>query len=175
LLVRTIGTEAFSITLFEGPPDPLGVLFDNGMRFHGADIVDDDNNPKSGPYIWRQLQTFKLRLWWSVDVDKAVSQDYQVAISAVNPRITLNVDSVQNSSSGPMHTSQWITNTFYMQVLTVQLPAQDMSLQFPGVGGDYTMNMTVLDPQSGQQVSFMSADQTKRTVLQIGGFAIKTW
>ena len=26
--------------LYEAPPDPVGILFDNGMRFHGVDFLD---------------------------------------------------------------------------------------------------------------------------------------
>lgn len=40
---RFVGPWDFLTRLYEAPPDADGVLFENGMRFHGADMVQPDS------------------------------------------------------------------------------------------------------------------------------------
>jgi len=61
------GRPGFFFQLFVAPPDPNGILFENGMRFHGYEILNADGTLDAGVPVWREGSTVRLRLWWSVD------------------------------------------------------------------------------------------------------------
>lgn len=62
-----IGPAEFVIQLFEAPPDPAGILFDNGLRFHGIQWLDTDNHPLPDTNLLRENDTVKVQLWWSTE------------------------------------------------------------------------------------------------------------
>lgn len=75
------GPWNFLVRLHEAPPDPVGVPFENGLRYHGLEVLDDGVVQTGLIDLWEQ-DTVTLRLWWSVD--EAVAREYSVAVKALN-------------------------------------------------------------------------------------------
>ncbi len=63
---KFVGPPGFLVRLHESPPDITGVLFENGLRFHGFAVLDGDR-VLLPPYDIREFSTLTLRLWWSID------------------------------------------------------------------------------------------------------------
>ncbi len=106
--------------LYEAPPNAEGILFANGMRFHGIDVLSSTVLP-----LYHEGDTVRFRLWWSVD--QQVPLDYSVSILLSNPTGTpiVQQDSAPQIMSAldlPHETSQWIINQFYIEERTLQLP-----------------------------------------------------
>jgi hypothetical protein len=127
-----VGPAGFLWRLYEAPPDVNGVLFENGMRFHGVDVLDNITGfYESGPtIIRREGEKVRLRLWWSVD--EPVSVDYSVAtyITGAEGEIRAQFDGPPQvidpiypyTSPPPQETSQWLSHQFYIEERTLTLP-----------------------------------------------------
>ncbi len=72
---KYFGPPNFLIRLYEAPPDPVGILYPNGMRFHGAEI--ERTSTPDGP-IYHEGETVTVRFWWSVD--HPVALDYSLLL-----------------------------------------------------------------------------------------------
>src|SRR5689334_15035527 len=72
---RFVGPAGCKFTLYEAPPDSKGILFENGMRFHGMDVMDGER-PWSAPLVRHEGETIRLRLWWTVD--RTPDLDYSI-------------------------------------------------------------------------------------------------
>lgn len=150
---RFVGPPGCFFRLYEAPPDPVGVLYPNGMRFHGAEIMDGDR-PFNGTPVMREGQPFKVRIWWSVD--KQVPLDYSVSLSLSRLVVESNWDSAPNiifPEGAPNETSQWQPGQIYVEERDLQIPypysrgglalnlvlywfGDNQRLAAPGVGGD---------------------------------------
>ena len=119
---RYVGPPGCFFRLYEAPPDPVGVLYPNGMRFHGAEIMDGDK-PYNGKPVMREGQPFKLHLWWSVD--KQVDLDYSVGLSLSLSQVISQWDSAPNivfPEGAPHETSRWQTGQIYLEERDLQIP-----------------------------------------------------
>ncbi len=119
---RYVGPPGCFFRLYEAPPDPVGVLYPNGMRFHGAEIMDGDK-PYNGKPVMREGQPFKLRLWWSVD--KPVDLDYSVGLMLSLQQVISQWDSAPNivfPEGAPHETSRWQTGQIYLEERDLQIP-----------------------------------------------------
>jgi hypothetical protein len=120
---RFVGPPGCLFGLYEAPPDPVGILYENGLRFHGADIMDGAN-PFSGPLVRHEGEAVRLRLWWSVD--EAVPLDY--SIKTFLGRGETIIDAVDGPpaliypSDAPTATSQWQAGQFYVEERNLTLP-----------------------------------------------------
>ncbi len=133
-----VGPPGCLFRLYEAPPDTGGVLFENGMRFHGMDIIENDL-AWSGPLVRREGETIRLQLWWSVDAPAA--QDYSIGVYALQgdgsavassdsaPRIIYPPDA-------PPETSRWIPDTLYLE-------ERELTLPFPTPRTTYTLMLGV--------------------------------
>ena len=63
---RFVGPPGCLLQLHESAPHEAGIPYANGLRFHGAELMDGAR-PYSGPPVLREGQTLQLRVWWSVD------------------------------------------------------------------------------------------------------------
>jgi Dolichyl-phosphate-mannose-protein mannosyltransferase len=165
-----VGPPLYLMRLYEGPPDAAGILFENGMRFHGADVIrNDDNSLETGPFVRHEGESVKLRMWWSVDHDAAVSLDYSVGVFVLNAdgKVISESDSAPQVSNQPTQTSQWTANAFF-------LDTREMVMPFPGQNGDYTIEMAVYDSQHPQQ-RIMAPGLNVSNALPIASFTIKAW
>lgn len=76
------GGPAFFTQLYVGAPDPEGILFENGLRFHGYEVLDNlriDN----AQIVRREGSSLRIRLWWSVD--EPLTQEYSIGIQVFDP------------------------------------------------------------------------------------------
>jgi hypothetical protein len=135
-----VGPAGFLWRLYEAPPNVEGIRFTNGMRFHGADIIERDGaGYETGPLIVRREgETIKLRLWWSVD--ELMQVDYSVGT------YVLGVDGIIAELNGPpqvvdpiypytnaipSETSQWQPNQYYVEEREILLPYPLQSGRYP--------------------------------------------
>ncbi|MBC7810473.1 MAG: glycosyltransferase family 39 protein [Burkholderiales bacterium] len=113
------GPATSLLRLYEGPPDIVGTLFENGMRFHGADVIDEP----PGLLVRREGDSIRLRLWWSVD--EPPQFDYSVALHIYgNGEVIAQSDSAPQlvSPDDPSETSRWTPERFYIEERELQLP-----------------------------------------------------
>lgn len=127
---RYVGPWNFLVRLYEGPPDRDGILFDNGMRFHGVDIIRPGDEQHQ-PVAWREGETIALRLWWSVDYP--VQLDYSVSIRFRTPEgeTLVQVDGAPQVAGEPPETSRWQPGRFYIDERTLRLPDAIPSGSYP--------------------------------------------
>ncbi|MEO0564211.1 MAG: hypothetical protein AAF125_19055, partial [Chloroflexota bacterium] len=131
---KFIGPHHFLFYLYEAPPDPEGILFDNGMRFHGVDVLDPHlgGNINRGFVTRREGEPLELRLWWSTS--EAIGLDYSVSIQiardATDPALTQwdgspMMSHLQITITDPLpdHTSGWTPNEIYVQTLRLDVPS----------------------------------------------------
>ena len=124
------GLPACLFRLYEGPPDREGVLFANGLRFHGAQLLVDGEALAPGllPQV-REGETFRVRLWWTVD--ERLPQDYSVGSFFFN-RLSSEGGSVLFEKHGPplpaypsdapWETSRWQPGQLYYEDREFQIP-----------------------------------------------------
>jgi len=163
-----IGPSGFLFRLYEGPPDPSGILFDNGMRFHGADILSLDGlRYESGLIARREGQPVQVRLWWSAD--RPVELDYSEAtylVNDVNQRRVAQVDGPPQISDGPQATSQWTTGRYYVEEREVTLP-------YPLASNTFDVTMTVYQWWDNTRISAPGEDADM--LLHLGTVTVKAW
>jgi hypothetical protein len=119
------------VQLYEAPPDVDGVLFENGMRFHGADILN-----ANGGVALHEGETIRLRLWWSVDEPPTL--DYSVALKVFDRSgsTIASDDSAPQVTDAPTATSQWTPGRFYVEERAI-------TLRYPMRTGTYRLGVVV--------------------------------
>ena len=72
-----VGPPGCLFRLYEGPPDQEGILFANGLRFHGAQFLQESEPlpPGFSPQL-HEGEAFRMRFWWRVD--EPLPRDYSV-------------------------------------------------------------------------------------------------
>jgi hypothetical protein len=161
-LISHIGPDNFLFRLYEAPVDPVGVLFENGMRLHGAELLNDANLS----LVWREGDTVKLRLFWSVD--QPVQFDYSegsylwdrqkgVIAQRDDPPLVLN---------GPTATSQWLPGQLYIEERTLKLA-------YPLTTGDYDIMLSLYQWWDGVRIP--APGVTADTLLKLGAIYVKAW
>ncbi len=158
-----IGPWNFLIQLYEAPPDAEGLLFDNGMRFHGYDVLLDDGEILNSQVIKREGESVRLRLWWSVD--RPLDADYSVATQAIStmtetmltqfdgPPQTVSLHPL--ASPPPSATSQWEPGRYYIEERTLTIPQQ---VPFPDHIGPFTIYLTVYQWWDATRISAPGVD-----------------
>lgn len=125
------GPPTSLLELYVAPPDPEGILYENGMRFHGFDIMQDNGRYDYPPYDLRERTTVQVRLWWSAD--EPIDEDYQVSLqiqNMVNQQIVTQHDGAPNLihlkpnafEPLPSTTQDWIPNQLYVDLRTLEIP-----------------------------------------------------
>ncbi|MFN8421059.1 MAG: glycosyltransferase family 39 protein [Anaerolineae bacterium] len=161
-MIGTIGPDTFLFRLYEAPIDPQGILFDNGMRFHGAELLNDVNLS----LVWREGDTVRIRIFWSVDAP--VTLDYSegsylwdrakgVIAQRDDPPLVLN---------GPTATSQWIPGQIYIEERTLKLA-------YPLTTGDYDIMLSLYHFSDGVRIS--APGVTQDNLLPLGTIYVKAW
>jgi hypothetical protein len=160
---RFVGPPRCLFRLYEAPPDREGVLFENGMRFHGYDIMNGER-PWSAPTVRREGEPVRVRLWWSVD--RSVELDYSIGTYILYTDGTL-VTQIDGSprlvypADAPAETSRWIPGQYYVEdrelILPVPMPKITLILSMavyfwqdgvrvaaPGVDDDMLLRLQTL-------------------------------
>lgn len=161
-LSRTFGEENLLFRLYEAPPDPTGVLFENGIRFNGAEILTDGGSMSA----WHEGDTVRLRLWWSID--RAVELDYSVGAYVLDldsGAVLSQADGPPLALNGPKETSRWVTGRYYLEEREIALP-------YPRQTGDVLIGLAVYQWWDGVRVTApgLNADN----VLIIGRIYVKS-
>ncbi len=124
---RFVGPVECLFRLYEGPPDAAGIPFENGMRFHGVEIMEGER-PWPGLATRREGETIRLRLWWSAD--RAPALDYSVSSGLLGtggplaqfdgPPQTISLE--YGVEPPPRETSRWTPGRFYVEERELRLP-----------------------------------------------------
>jgi hypothetical protein len=150
-----IGPPGCQFRLYEAPPDAEGILFENGMRFHGADVIEN-GLPWSGPLVRHEGEPVRLRLWWSAD--RPVNLDFSVGVYLLSHSGTpvASADSAPQviyPFDAPGETSQWTPDTLYVEEREVSLP-------FPTPRTSYTISLAVYFWQDGKRIAAPGVDES---------------
>jgi hypothetical protein len=141
-----VGPAEFFWRLYEAPPDAQGILFENGMRFHGADVVSlDGNDYETGPLVARREgEKIKLRLWWSVS--RSMTEDYSVGtyILSEDQQVLTQIDGAPQVIDPiypydqiiPQQTSQWQPGQYYIEERELVLP-------YPADAGRFSIQLAL--------------------------------
>ena len=156
-----VGPPEGLFRLYEAPPNPEGILYENGMRFHGIDILD-----KSAVLIYHEGDPIHVRLWWSVDTPPPL--DYSVGLYVVNAEgeVIAQNDSAPNVADAPTATSQWQPGQFYIDERTLQLP-------YPLFHGQYRLMVVVYWYGDVQPISAPGVDTNG--LLPLSEFTVVSW
>jgi len=134
-----VGPPRCLFRLYEAPPDTNGIAFENGMRFHGAEVVVN-GLPWTGPLVRHEGETIKLRLWWSGD--QRIERDYSVGVYLLREggtQILAQVDSAPQviyPQSAPRETSQWSLENYYVE-------EREFILPYPLRDGYYELDLAI--------------------------------
>jgi hypothetical protein len=125
---RFVGPYGCLFRLYEAPPDAAGILFDNGLRFHGAEVIEN-GRPVGWTRAWHEGERVQVRLWWSAD--RPLPLDYSVGIRLMRGQTAFDQDdgppNVIYPSDAPSETSRWQSETLYIEERQLTLP-------FPAAG-----------------------------------------
>jgi len=159
---RFVGPPECLFRLYEAPPDPVGVLYENGMRFHGMDAMEGER-PWSAPLVRHEGETVRLRLWWSVD--RSPTLDY-----SINTYVLRNFDSlfvevngppqVMYPEGSPRETSRWKPGQYYIE-------ERDLTLPYLAGRGPIGIYMVVYDWGNGKRVPAPGVDANNALLLRI--------
>jgi hypothetical protein len=127
------GPTYFKAQLFIAPPDPEGILFENGMRFHGVDFLDETGNMQPQLIEVNEQTELHLRLWWSVD--EPLMQDYSASAQLLTDDGQLIEQSdgapqpihlqPVNQPPLPQTLTGWQPNTIYVEERSIDIPDLD--------------------------------------------------
>lgn len=150
------------LRLYEAPPDPVGIPYANGMRFHGMDVLDQ--TPR--PLVRREGDTMRLRLWWSVD--RPVEVDYSVSVQVVRGEsVIAQVDGAPVPiDGGSSQTSAWEPGRFYIEERVLSLP----EFAFADV---YTLYLAVYQWWDGMRIDAPGTNDAM--LLPLHKLTIKSW
>ncbi len=160
---KFVGPPEALFRLYEAPPDPVGTAFDNGLRFHGMEPVDQI----PAPLARRVLDTVRIRLWWSVD--KPLPFDYSIGVQVFyQGQLAIQSDSGPQLAdpSLPKATSQWQPGQFYIEERELHIPRQFTT-------GAYSIYLTVYQWWDQTRIGAPGGNQDK--LLPIGTLYVKAW
>lgn len=164
---RFVGPPQCLFQLYEAPPDREGHLFENGMRFHGMDILEGDQ-PWFGAIAKREGETIRVRLWWSVD--QPIAQNFSIGVHLYRAEniVTQSDGAPQvvypSGSSG--ETSTWLPEQYYVEERSITVP-------YPTIVGNYPLRLVVYDWQTNQRYSAPGVDAENRLLLK--AIYVKAW
>ena len=165
--------------LYVAPPDANGVLYDNGMRFHGYEIIED-GQPISIPLVRRESDSITLHLWWSADTRP--TQDYSIGVyilDTANNGLVTQLDSgpqltrldPTDYSTLPSGTSQWNPNQLYAEERTLKLP-DALPVTREGV---HTYELALVVYQSADNTRAKASGLTPDNLRILQTFTVRSW
>jgi hypothetical protein len=128
-----VGPPECLLRLYAGPPDSSGIRFDNGLRFHGVEVVNEER-PVLSPVVLRKAEPVRLRLWWTAD--QRLEANYSIAVHVYDEagELVAQADGApQLTSLSPaepaMQTEMiaWEPGQLYVEERTLEIPALSRS------------------------------------------------
>jgi hypothetical protein len=161
------GPWDYLLRLYEGPPDSAGIRFENGMIFHGADIVSNHGGQlESGIIVRHEGEPLHVRLWWSSD--GIIDRDYSVGLYLMQDgQVVAQVDGPPAIRDAPSATSAWAPGTLGVEVRTLSVP-------YPAASGTLDLVLKVYHFSDGVPVSAGSATDADG-LLPIHPVRIRAW
>ena len=159
---KYIGPPGFLVRLYEAPPDSTGILFANGIRYHGMTIDDLPSGPE-GP-VYHEGETIHFRLWWSAD--RPIDRDYSIGVYALFPTGVVQSDR-PSIVDGPAETSQWQLDRWYVDERTIEIPA---SL----VPGTYDLKLAIYQFWDNQRIEARGYTDSD-FLLHLGSIVVHSW
>ncbi len=169
-LREQVGPARCIFTLNEAPPDAAGVLFENGMRFHGADVLDADGGVVSQPVAMHEGEALRLRLWWSADA--AIDGDYEITLRLLGERNNRNMATnpspprMVHPADAPSTASQWQAGQYYIEERELRLRPTMRS-------GAYQLFLGITPAGSDGFIGFAGADE--RALLPLSVIHVKAY
>ena len=125
---KFVGTPECQFHLYEGPPDKEGLIFENGLRFHGAQIIENGSELADGFLpLFHEGEEIQIRLWLSID--GPLPLDYSIGLFLLDQEgqvIDENHKPTHPSYpiSSPWETSRWVPGEYYTveRVLKARYP-----------------------------------------------------
>ena len=121
-----VGPPGCLFRLYERPPAAEGILFSNGMRFHGAQFLQDGEALPPG-YIpqLHEGEEFEVRMWWKVE--EGLPSDYSVGVFLFDEAGRVIEEAhgppVPSYPEGaPWETSRWQVGEIYYEDREFELP-----------------------------------------------------
>ena len=121
-----VGPPGCLFRLYEGPPEREGILFDNGMRFLGAEfLLDGEPLPPAFAPQLHEGEEFGVRMWWQVS--EPLPRDYSVGVFLFDKegRVLLDEHGPPRPTypyGAPMETSRWEPGQLYYEDRALQVP-----------------------------------------------------
>jgi hypothetical protein len=172
------GSPGFQIQLYEGAPSPEGLLFANGLRFHGVQILDGEGLANL-PLVMPKGSQLRLRLWWTVD--EPLSQEYSVGIKVMSENwegIYAQQDSapqaiyllpIFNETQEPFgNMTTWQPGQYYVEERLIELPYVPRLQRT-----EFTVYMTVYQWQDGTRIP--ADDTNDENLLPLFDFMLMAW
>jgi hypothetical protein len=157
---RFVGPATCLFRLYEAPPDSEGILFENGMRFHGMDIIEGER-PWTLPLVRHEGETIRVRLWWTVD--RIPDLDYSIGTYIMNQNNVLGEingpPQVTYPELAPRETSRWQPDQYYIE-------ERELSLPFPTPRSNYRITMSIYFWQDGRRVAANGMDENLLLTLK---------
>ncbi len=156
-----VGPPECLFRLYEAPPDLVGILFENGMRFHGADVIQD-NRPWTGSLVRHEGESILLRLWWSVD--RTPLQDYGVGLYVMRAKSdelfaeTNLLPQTTYPEQGLFKTSLWKSGSYYVE-------ERELILSFPTPKIAYRIALAIYRTPDGDRISALGVNENKLLTL----------
>jgi hypothetical protein len=158
------GDKTLTFRLYEMPPEPVGTLFENGMRFHGAEIL----NGGGIPGVFHEGEIVKLRLFWSTE--RAQTLDYSVLTAQVDPKISgfrAQFDGPPAPLDGPKETSRWQPGKIYIE-------EREFRLSSPIPTGEQQIVLSVYQWWDSVRVKPITEREMPDNLLVIGTIFVKS-
>lgn len=127
---KFVGPWNMLMRLYEAPPDPQGIPFANGLRFHGFQIVED-GDVLLPPFDIREYSAVRLRLWWSAD--RPLDAEFSISTTILadrNQQVLAQTDGPPHlihltpnaSESLPTSMTEWEPGQYYVEERNIQMP-----------------------------------------------------
>lgn len=152
--VENFGPPDLITALYAAPPDPDGLRFENGMRLHGVEVLDDERLDMQYHHVRKKGEAVTVRIWWSAD--EPLERDYSVGVFMFHDERV--VDEVHAGTTPP--TSQWEPGQYYVEERTLTIPNHGhMTTRYMDV------KLTVYQWWDNQRIDAETADENHLVTL----------
>lgn len=175
-IVRSfVGPPEFLFRLYEAPPDRVGVPFENGLRFHGVEVMHGDGELTETlrTLVRREGEPVRLRLWWSVDHPPQIDYSIGVYLLGDDGRLLAQSDGAPQlvtmaypPDTAPNETSQWQPGRYYVEERTLTVPT-NMTFE------TLTAALAVYDWGSGERVN--APGMRDDLLLELFPISVESW
>src|SRR5258708_5293696 len=155
---ESAGPARLQFQLYEAPPNEEGILFENGMRFHGLDFV---GTLMPGMVTYHLNEPFRVRLWWSLD--RPLDHDYSVGLYVF--LIRAGAGQLAMQSDTPVYASQWQPGQLYTE-------ERDLTVASTMQTATYPISMAVYDPTNSNH-RLLTAGENADGLLPVNQFSVK--